>query len=156
MILELEGVFWETPTGDKILDMQRAPSLSLSVFESGLIVNLNQGHDMSNAKILKLTDADFDAQVKAQPFVVVDFWAEWCGPCRMIAPLLEELAGDYAGRLVVGKVNVDENRQIAARFGIRSIPTLLFFRDGAQVDQVVGAHPKGTIKAKIDHLLNAH
>jgi thioredoxin 1 len=74
----------------------------------------------------------------------------------MVAPVLEELAGEYADRLAVGKVNVDENRQIAARFGIRSIPTLLFFRDGAQVDQVVGAHPKATIKGKIDQLLNAH
>jgi thioredoxin 1 len=111
---------------------------------------------MANAKILTLTDADFDAQVKAQPLLVVDFWAEWCGPCRMIAPVLEELVGEYGDRLAVGKVNVDENRQTAARFGIRSIPTLLFFRDGARVDQVVGAHPKGTIKAKIDQLLNAH
>lgn len=111
---------------------------------------------MPDAKILKLTDADFDAQVKAQPLMVVDFWAEWCGPCRMIAPVLEELAGEYADRLAVGKLNVDENRQVAARFGIRSIPTLLFFRDGARVEQVVGAHPKSTIKAKIDQLLNAH
>ena len=111
---------------------------------------------MADAKILKLTDADFDAQVKAQPLLIADFWAEWCGPCRMIAPALEELAGEYAGRLVVGKVNVDENRQIAARFGIRSIPTLLFFRDGARVDQVVGAHPKSAIKAKIDQLLHAN
>jgi len=111
---------------------------------------------MADANILKLTDADFDAQVKAQPLLVVDFWAEWCGPCRMIAPVLEELVGEYGDRLAVGKVNVDENRQTAARFGIRSIPTLLFFRDGARVDQVVGAHPKGTIKAKIDQLLNAH
>ncbi len=111
---------------------------------------------MPVAKILKLSDADFEAQVKAEPLLVVDFWAEWCGPCRMIAPALEELAGEYAGRLAVGKVNVDENRQVAARFGIRSIPTLLFFRDGIRVDQVVGAHPKSTIKAKIDHFLNAH
>jgi thioredoxin 1 len=111
---------------------------------------------MATPTILKLSDADFDTQVKAQPLLIVDFWAEWCGPCRMVAPVLEELAGEYADRLAVGKVNVDENRQIAARFGIRSIPTLLFFRDGAQVDQVVGAHPKATIKGKIDQLLNAH
>src|SRR5574337_1999155 len=105
----------------------------------------------------KVSDASFESDVlkSAEP-VVVDFWAEWCGPCRMIAPALEELAGEYAGRLAVGKVNVDENRQVAARFGIRSIPTLLFFRDGNRVEQVVGAHPKGTIKAKIDQLLNAH
>jgi thioredoxin 1 len=111
---------------------------------------------MADAKILKLTDVDFDTQVKAQPLMIVDFWAEWCGPCRMIAPVLEELAAEYADRLAVGKVNVDEDRQIAARFGIRSIPTLLFFRDGARIDQVVGAHSKSAIKAKIDQLLNAH
>jgi thioredoxin 1 len=111
---------------------------------------------MTEARIVKLSDADFDAQVKAQPLMVVDFWAEWCGPCRMVAPILEELAGEYGERLVVGKLNVDENRQTAARFGIRSIPTLVFFRDGARVDQVIGAHPKATIKTKIDQLLNAH
>jgi len=108
-------------------------------------------------KILKLTDADFEEKVKLEPLILVDFWAEWCGPCRVIAPVLEELAGEYSGRLAIGKVNVDENRQIASRFGIRSIPTLLFFRDGARVDQVIGAHPKGILKGKIDQLLlNAH
>lgn len=111
---------------------------------------------MAPGKILTLSDADFDAQVKAQPLIVVDFWAEWCGPCRMVAPVLEELANEYSDRLAVGKVNVDENRQTAARFGVRSIPTLMFFRDGSRVDQVIGAHPKATIKAKIEQLLNAH
>jgi len=111
---------------------------------------------MGEAKIVTLTDADFDAQVKTQPLMLVDFWAEWCGPCRMIAPLLEQLASEYSDRLAVGKVNVDENRQTTTRFGIRSIPTLMFFRGGNRVDQVIGAHPKNTIKAKIDQLLNAH
>ncbi len=111
---------------------------------------------MADAKIVKLTDADFDAQVKVQPLILVDFWAEWCGPCRVIAPILEELASEYGDRLAVGKLNVDENRQTAARFGVRSIPTLMFFRDGSRVDQVIGAHPKTTLKSKIDQLLNAH
>jgi len=110
---------------------------------------------MAHADIVTLTDADFESQVKSRPILLVDFWAEWCGPCRMVAPILEELAGEYKDRVAIGKVNVDENRQIAARFGIRSIPTLLFFRDGARVDQVIGAHPKATIKAKIDQLLSA-
>jgi thioredoxin 1 len=111
---------------------------------------------MGHENIVTLTDADFDAQVKATPLMLVDFWAEWCGPCRVVAPVLEELAREYSGRLTVGKMDVDDNRQIPARFGIRSIPTLMFFRDGNRVDQVIGAHPKGTIKAKIEQLLNAH
>lgn len=109
---------------------------------------------MAGSDVLTLTDADFDTQVKAHPFLLVDFWAEWCGPCRMIGPVVEELAGEYKDRLAVGKVNVDENRQVAARFGIRSIPTLLLLRDGARADQIVGAHPKATIKAKVDQFLN--
>jgi thioredoxin 1 len=110
---------------------------------------------MAGQGILTLTDADFDAQAKAHPLLLVDFWAEWCGPCRMIAPLLEELAGEYAGRLTIGKLNVDENRQTAARFGVRSIPTLLFLRGGSRADQMIGAHPKAALKAKIDQVLSA-
>jgi thioredoxin 1 len=108
---------------------------------------------MTSQAILKLTDADFDSQIKSHPHLLVDFWAEWCGPCRMIAPILDELAAEYATRLTVGKVNVDENREIATRFGIRSIPTLLLLRDGVRVDQIVGAHPKATIKTKVDQFL---
>lgn len=108
---------------------------------------------MAGPAILTLSDADFDGAAKAHPLLLVDFWAEWCGPCRMIAPLLEELAGEYAGRLAIGKVNVDENRQTAARFGVRSIPTLIFLREGSQVEQIVGAHPKAALKSKIDQVL---
>jgi thioredoxin 1 len=108
---------------------------------------------MASPNIVTLTDADFDSTVKSHPLMLVDFWAEWCGPCRLIAPVLDELAGEYAGRLVVGKVNVDQNGQTAVRFGIRSIPTLLVLKNGARVDQIVGAHPKHTIKAKIDQHL---
>ena len=108
---------------------------------------------MASAEIVKLTDEDFEKQAKANPHLLVDFWAEWCGPCRMIAPVLEELSKEYQGRLTIGKLNVDENRQTAARFGIRSIPTLLLFKDGSRVEQIVGAHPKASIKAKIDQLL---
>ena len=110
---------------------------------------------MASPDIVTLTDAEFETQIKTHPRLLVDFWAEWCGPCRMIAPVLEELAGEYKDRLTIGKVNVDENRQVAARFGIRSIPTLLLLRDGARVDQIVGAHPKATIKTKVDQFLSA-
>ena len=110
---------------------------------------------MAAPEILTLTDANFDAQAKANPSLLVDFWAEWCGPCRMIAPILDELVGEYKDRLTVGKVNVDENRQVATRFGIRSIPTLLLLRDGARVEQIVGLQSKAAIKAKVDQFLSA-
>ena len=103
--------------------------------------------------IVPVTDRDFDQQVKDGGLTLVDFWAEWCGPCRVIAPILEDLAKEYAGRLTVAKLNVDENRETAARFGIRSIPTLLIFKNGAPVDQVIGAVPNGVLKAKIEHHL---
>jgi thioredoxin 1 len=110
---------------------------------------------MAGANTLTFSDATFDEDVlRSELPVLVDFWAEWCGPCKMIAPLLAELAAEYQGRLAVGKLNVDENRQSAARFGIRSIPTLLFLRDGVRVDEIVGAHPKSAIKAKVDQLLS--
>ena len=79
-----------------------------------------------------------------------DFWAEWCGPCKAIAPTLEEIAGDYDGRLKVVKVDVDENRQSATQYGIRSIPSLLLFKDGAEVDRIIGALPKQQLMEKID------
>lgn len=102
---------------------------------------------------VKITDQDFDRQVKEGGLTLVDFWAEWCGPCRVIAPILEDLAREYAGRLTIAKLNVDENRDTPARFGIRSIPTLLIFKGGARVDQVIGSVPKGVLKAKIEQYL---
>jgi thioredoxin 1 len=85
--------------------------------------------------------------------VLVDFWAEWCGPCKMIGPLIEELATEYDGKAVIGKLNVDENPDIAATYGIRSIPTLLVFKGGEIVDRIVGAVPKANIAQKIDNQL---
>ena len=84
---------------------------------------------------------------------MVDFWAEWCGPCRMVGPIVEELAQEYADRVVVGKVNVDENDELAGMFGIRSIPTLLFFKNGQIVDKLIGAAPKPLIESKLKGLL---
>ena len=103
---------------------------------------------MSNAKVV--TDESFEADVeKANGLTVVDFWATWCAPCRMIAPILDQLATEYAGKVTVTKLDVDQNVRTATRFNVRSIPTLLFFKDGKLVDQVVGAVPKQALETKI-------
>jgi thioredoxin 1 len=103
---------------------------------------------------IELTDANFDEVVlKSDKPVLVDFWAEWCGPCRMVGPIVEELHGDYEGKAIVGKVDVDSNPGISAKFGIRNIPTILFFKNGEIADKQVGAVPKSTLSSKIDALL---
>jgi thioredoxin 1 len=101
-------------------------------------------------KAVAVSDADFATAVEGQQgLTMVDFWAAWCGPCRMIAPIVEELAGEYEGKVKVTKLDVDANPKSAARFGVRSIPTILFFKDGKVVDQVVGAVPKAALAAKV-------
>ena len=106
--------------------------------------------------IVDLTSAAWDSEVlEASGLVMIDFWAVWCGPCRMIAPAIEELAKEYAGQVKVGKLNTDENPEVATKYKIMGIPTVMFFKDGQKVDQVVGAVPKPQLKAKIDSLLSA-
>ena len=103
---------------------------------------------------LEITDANFDELVlKSEKPVVVDFWAEWCGPCRMIGPLISEMSKDNEGKALVGKVNVDLNANVSAQFGVRSIPTVLFIKNGEVVDKSVGAVPKATLEAKLEALL---
>lgn len=103
---------------------------------------------------LQLTDTSFEAEVvKADKPVLVDFWAPWCGPCRMLSPLVDELAKEYEGKVKVGKINTDDNAQVATQFRISAIPTLLFFKGGKVIDQLVGVHPKTEIKKRLDALL---
>ena len=100
---------------------------------------------------LELTNDNFKEKVlDTKGVALVDFWAEWCGPCRLIGPVVEELANEYEGKAVIGKLNVDDNREVAAQFGIMSIPTLLFFKDDQLVDKHVGVASKGDLKKKID------
>ncbi|MBI4428598.1 MAG: thioredoxin [Ignavibacteriales bacterium] len=106
-------------------------------------------------KPVEVTDTNFQTEVlNSQTPVLVDFWAEWCGPCKMIAPVVEELAREYDGKLKVGKVDVDSNQQVSMQFGVRSIPTLLIFKAGKVVDQVIGAVPKRLLAEKIAKHLN--
>ena len=106
-------------------------------------------------KPMEMTDSNFEQEVLSSDRpVLVDFWAEWCGPCKMIAPIVEELAQEYDGKLKVGKVDVDSNQQVSMQFGVRSIPTLLIFKSGKVVEQVIGAVPKRLLAEKIAKHLN--
>lgn len=102
---------------------------------------------------LEITDSNYQAILKEGKLVVMDFWAPWCGPCKMVGPIIDELATEYEGRVVIGKCDVDENGDVAAEYGIRNIPTVLFFKDGKLVDKQVGSAPKPSFVAKIEALL---
>ena len=108
---------------------------------------------MASSSIVTLTQENFSQQVlQSSAPVLVDFWAEWCGPCKMIAPLLDELADEYDGKVKIGKVNIDEQQQLAAEYGVRAIPTLLVFHRGEVAEQIVGARSKRDLKASLDRV----
>lgn len=102
---------------------------------------------------LEITDATIDDVLNSGKPVVIDFWAEWCGPCRMVGPIVDELSTEYEGKVVIGKVDVDNNDEITSKFGIRNIPTILFFKNGEIVDKQVGAAQKSALVEKIEGLL---
>ena len=107
------------------------------------------------AEPIHVTDAEFDSKVLKSPTtVIVDFWAPWCGPCRMVAPVLEKLAQEYDGKMIVAKVNTDDNPEYAMRYGVQGIPTMLFIRNGQIIDRLVGAGPYPMIKARLDKVLS--
>lgn len=106
------------------------------------------------SSVLILTDANFDSEIKkATTPMLVDFWAPWCGPCKAVAPVLEELAGEYQGRIIIAKMNVDENQATPARFGVRSIPNMVIIKNGEEAGRIVGSRPKSDLKAALDPLI---
>src|SRR6266699_1672241 len=108
-----------------------------------------QSAEEYDGKTIILSDATFSSEISKYPLMVVDFWAAWCGPCRMVAPIVEQLAKEYSGRVAFGKLNVDENPLTSNEFQVQSIPTLLIFRDGQPVDGIIGAAPKYQIESKL-------
>lgn len=117
---------------------------------------LKEGVDVAG-DTMKVEDSTWDAEVmKASELVMVDFWAVWCGPCQMVAPIIDELAKEYAGKVKVRKLNTDENPEVAGRYQVMSIPTILFFKNGQPVEKLVGARPKRQFKEVIDSLLAQH
>lgn len=109
---------------------------------------------MASEAIIEVSDSNFESEVvKSDVPVLVDFWAPWCGPCRAIAPIVEEISSSYEGKIKVGKMNVDENQATTMKFGIRSIPTIIMFKDGEIVDQIIGAVPKGEIERVVEKSL---
>ncbi|MEW6608673.1 MAG: thioredoxin [bacterium] len=103
--------------------------------------------------LVTAADANFDELLKSRELLIVDFWAEWCGPCQRLTPIIEKVANEYAGRIIVAKLNVDENTNIATKYMIMSIPTLIFFKDGKEINKIVGSISENELKKKIDSFL---
>ena len=130
----------ESPTMDELEEIRKKKMHEL----------MDQVSTANIDKPIIVSDRNFDQTIKTYPLVVVDCWAAWCAPCRAIAPLVEQLAKDYSGKVVFGKLNVDENPETAQRFGIMAIPTLLVMKKGEEVDRIIGALPKNQLESKIN------
>lgn len=149
----VDGQFevWHGLVGRGIMD----PRNVIEAWPPGYRRCAERGRSGGMADLVKVTDGNFDEEIgQGSGLTMVDFWAEWCGPCRLVAPIVEELAEAYAGRLRVGKLDVDSNQRTTARFNVRSIPSILFFKDGQHVDTVVGAVPKPHLEGKIKEYLD--
>lgn len=133
---------------DKEFEMLKMKKL-MKLLQSSKKHDLDNGREILPSKPLLATDDNFNNLVAKYPLVVVDFWAEWCLPCRVIAPVIEELAEKYSGKIVFIKINVDENTITASRYNVTSIPTLMIFKNGKPVDIIVGAYPKKIIEERI-------
>jgi thioredoxin 1 len=136
---------------DEDKELQTIRDRKLRELEKSLVTPARGGSSrgLATNKPTEVTDETFANTVQSQGLVVVDCWAPWCGPCRMISPIVEELALDYAGRIIFGKLNVDENPKIAAQYSIMSIPTLLVFKSGKLVDRIIGAMPRTMLEQRI-------
>jgi thioredoxin 1 len=133
-------------------DSASPPEQKYNHFRKGNIIMAN---DTSASDVLKITDENQDAMIKEHSMLVIDCYADWCGPCRMIAPFVVELAGEYSGKVSFGKIDVDQSPGISRQYSISSIPTLLFFKNGKLVDRVIGALPKPALKEKVESLIAA-
>jgi thioredoxin 1 len=143
------------PCGDPYLTLKTVVGYDAARLHI-LDLNSEGGEDVAG-DALKVEDSTWDAEVmKASELVMVDFWAVWCGPCQMVAPIVDELAKEYAGKVKVRKLNTDENPEVAGRYQVMSIPTILFFKNGQPVEKLVGARPKRQFKEVIDSLLAQH
>jgi len=135
---------------DKDEELEKIKRAKLEEMMHGVVQNPEKP---ASDKPIEVTDVTFKETVENHSLVVVDCWAAWCGPCHMVAPIIEEMARDYAGRILFGKLNVDENRKVATQYEIMGIPTLLVFKNGQLVDRIVGAMPRQTLEPKITRYL---
>jgi thioredoxin 1 len=139
--------------GDKLDDLEEIRAKKLECYWNDMKPPSVTLERKISSEPIKITDSNFESVISEYDFMIVDCWAPWCGPCRMLSPVIDELAKDYEGKVAFGKLNTDENRGVAGKFNIMSIPTILFIKNGCHVDTIVGAVPKEAIESKINQHL---